>query len=294
MVEWNPPVERPPLAEALDWQRSEWFDPSVITVPNSLHQTFPHADGLPLFQMIAKNVGIRRAKAPFVLATNIDILFSDELVEFMRQDLKPNSVYRVDRRDILAELDRRPLPSPTQCRRLPTIRTHTSDRTHYPDGRRPPYLRRMASRLHAIADAAVHGSIPSLHTNAAGDFTLTTKEVWSAIRGYAEWPMYSFYIDSLALLQAFRGGAEMINLRPPLVIQHLEHGSGSGWTPEGARQLFGRLEAARIPYLTGAGYATLARKILRSGNSFYAFNGPDWGLGSQNLDVVKPGLPAYT
>jgi hypothetical protein len=293
VVEWNPPPDRPPLVQALSWPRSEWFDPNVITVPSSLHQALPHADGLPLFQMIAKNVGIRRARAPFVLATNIDILFSDELIEFLRADLKPNAVYRVDRCDILADLDKTPLPSPADCRALPTIRTHVSDRTEYPDGRQPPFLRRIASRLHATADAAVFGAIPALHTNAAGDFTLASQAVWSGIRGYAEWPMYSFYIDSLALVQAYQGGAEMISLRPPLLIQHLEHGAGSGWTPEGARRLFARLDAAGVPYLKSSEYPTLARKILRAEKRFYAFNDEDWGLGSQNLKVVKPGSPAY-
>ena len=33
--------------------------------------------------MIAKNAGIRRARGQFVLATNIDIIFSNELVGFL-------------------------------------------------------------------------------------------------------------------------------------------------------------------------------------------------------------------
>ena len=52
--------------------------------PSVLHRRLKYADRLPLFQMIAKNVGIRRAKGQFVLATNIDILFSDELIAIHR------------------------------------------------------------------------------------------------------------------------------------------------------------------------------------------------------------------
>jgi len=48
-----------------------------------------HGDKLPLFQMIAKNVGIRRARGRFVLVTNIDILFSDAVIQFMRDELRP-------------------------------------------------------------------------------------------------------------------------------------------------------------------------------------------------------------
>ena len=54
-----------------------------IEVPPEVHRRFAHAEALPLYQMIAKNVGIRRARGQFVLATNIDILFSNELARFL-------------------------------------------------------------------------------------------------------------------------------------------------------------------------------------------------------------------
>ena len=84
LVEWNPPKERPPLSEVLFWpRRSTFCDVRLITVPNQIHRRFEHSDGLGLHQFIAKNVGIRRARGLFVLATNIDILFSDELMDYL-------------------------------------------------------------------------------------------------------------------------------------------------------------------------------------------------------------------
>jgi hypothetical protein len=288
LVEWNPPVDRPPLAEALNWSRSEWFEPSIIVVPPERHGVFPHADALPLFQMIAKNVGIRRAHAPFVLATNIDILLSDELFTYLSEDLKLGALYRVDRHDILADLDRSPLPTPAECRALPWLRAHRQDGTHYPDGRQPPWYARARTRLNRTVWEASHGGpLPSLHTWACGDFTLTSREVWEAIRGYPEWPMFSMFLDSVVLVQAYRAGVEMVTLAPPMIAHHLEH--GKGWSPEGARSLSQRLDAAGIPYLTGFTYDRLARGILRKGTGFQPINGPDWGLASANLHVVKPG-----
>ena len=107
LVEWNPPADRPGLAEVLTWPRGEgWCDVRVVQVPPELHSRLEHADRLPLFQMIAKNVGIRRARGEFVLATNIDLLFSDELMAFItRRELRPDRFYRVDRHDVPAELD---------------------------------------------------------------------------------------------------------------------------------------------------------------------------------------------
>jgi hypothetical protein len=289
LVEWNPPADRPPLAEALSWPRSEWFRPTIVVVPASEHQKLPHADKLPLFQFIAKNVGIRRALAPFVLATNIDILFSDELFGFLKSSLKPGALYRCDRLDIEADLNRSPLPSPEECRALPWIRANRMDGPHYADGRTSPWYTSARTWVNRTAWNTLHGGpLPALHTWASGDFTLTSRDVWTSLRGYPEWPMFSMFLDSILLMEAYRAGVEIVNLPEPMVIYHLEHGAGSGWTPEGARSLSERLDAAGIPYLTGSSYDRLAREILRKGKGFHPVNDSGWGLASAELTVAKP------
>jgi len=51
--------------------------------------------------MIGKNVGSRRSRGQFVLCTNIDIIFSNELVQlFASRTLEEGVLYRVDRHDI--------------------------------------------------------------------------------------------------------------------------------------------------------------------------------------------------
>jgi hypothetical protein len=51
--------------------------------------------------MIAKNAGIRRARGQFVLATNLDIVFSPELMQFLAsRQLDPRAMYRMDRYDV--------------------------------------------------------------------------------------------------------------------------------------------------------------------------------------------------
>ncbi|MCH8858797.1 MAG: hypothetical protein IID54_04365, partial [Proteobacteria bacterium] len=101
LIEWNPPADRPPLAEAL--RCPDDLGPCeirIITVPREIHARFEHAESLPLFQMIAKNVGIRRARGAYVLATNVDILFNDKLFVYMRDRLRPRRLVRVDRFDV--------------------------------------------------------------------------------------------------------------------------------------------------------------------------------------------------
>jgi hypothetical protein len=105
LVEWNPPADRPPLIEVLALPAAETLPVRIITVPAEVHATLEHADRLPLFQMIAKNVGIRRAQGRFVLATNVDVLLSDELVGALAGgSLDGNRLYRCDRYDVTADI----------------------------------------------------------------------------------------------------------------------------------------------------------------------------------------------
>jgi hypothetical protein len=106
LVEWNPPPDRPRLHQVLQWPDD--FGPCrvrVIEVPAELHRRYAHAEALALYQMIAKNVGIRRARGQFVLATNIDILFSDELAAFFAaRRLGDGRMYRIDRHDAMSDI----------------------------------------------------------------------------------------------------------------------------------------------------------------------------------------------
>ncbi|MDR7586573.1 MAG: hypothetical protein QN158_13445 [Armatimonadota bacterium] len=103
VVEWNPPQT------ARLWQVLEIgevpkdFAVRFLEVPHGIHRRLRNSDVIPLFQMIAKNAGIRRARGRFVLATNPDVLFSAELVEWMASGRwREDRLYRVDRHDVEA------------------------------------------------------------------------------------------------------------------------------------------------------------------------------------------------
>jgi hypothetical protein len=105
VVEWNPP-SGPRLHEALKLRvKSDCFAIRFIEVPLEAHGRIRNADVIPLFQMIAKNVGIHRAKGEFILATNPDLLFSDALIAFLASGkLLRDVMYRIDRHDVPAEV----------------------------------------------------------------------------------------------------------------------------------------------------------------------------------------------
>jgi hypothetical protein len=172
------------------------------------------------------------------------------------------------------------------------LREHRIDGLRYPNGRpsivQAPQERRRVTigELKRMTTAAWDRVVlPKLHTSGCGDFTLASRETWFAMRGYPEWPIFSWHLDGVVLYQAYAGGVEMVNLPPPLVAYHLEHGEGSGWTPE-SRRLWERLDAAGIPYLSTPEYRSLARKLVRQGRRAQPFNGTDWGLASRELASV--------
>jgi hypothetical protein len=507
IVEWNPPADRPRLQEALQWP--EDFGPCAVRfleVPPELHRRYEHAEALPLYQMIAKNVGIRRARGRFILATNIDILFSNELAAFLAErQLDPNRMYRIDRHDAMSDVPAgATLNSQLEYCRTHLLRVNAREGTFpiRPDGRRalakadiapadsnisfgpgwyPPERypggkvfrwieneatlelglpanssttlrlelepgpgmgnrsmglqvfdgaelilddvveRRTVIRLYLLhfkdaprivrlrvsggGDPVEHdprilncrvlscdlegtheagtGSMPRpasavpqrvgiskhaailwhrlqalilrvaesgplmtitvpvspaarraavfyvvrggltgmllnvigriigktfrpansvglleqgrrqprqmvfLHTNACGDFTLAAREHWFNLRGYPEFDQFSMNIDSVFCYALHHGGAAEEVLAEPMRIYHIEHGTGSGWTPEGQAALFERIKAKGLSFVSFddvAGWASQMRQL----NCPIIFNRENWGLADFDLPEHQP------
>jgi hypothetical protein len=557
LVEWNPPEGGESLAEAIRWPTAP--GPClvrVVTVPPEVHRRFAHSGELPLFQMIAKNVGIRRGRAPFVLATNIDILFNDEIMSFLAsRRLEKGKLYRIDRSDAPADVadladltaqldycrsrlirvngreatyvpeaetdasegselgregicfsdgfgrersaagqiywsagpdgelvlevggrvlallveagpnvDRSPLvlrvgdhtgatvagirfrgrqrlllpvPAPDGQRRLrlsvsrerpskwgparlpfrvldwgwasreqlqyegaaggfpvavratdvaaaaagislldgwgrlswtasgrpyrdvlgvarfaaytpvrlpgrlvldvdsePSVSVNVSveepssseqlavtvrgrrrlvvpvppSSAHH----RPIRVRLEAGgvehggggplRVHAVRRIGIGPSLRALlrpfkpprvdylHTNGCGDFTLMHRDHWLGLRGYPEWEAYSMNIDGFLCFAAHSAGVEEVVLREPHRIYHIEHGLGSGWSPEGERQLIQRITSRGIPWISKDHVLAYARRMYRGGPLLV--NGEAWGLADERLKETRPGVIA--
>ena len=416
LVEWNPPTERPPLEDSLEWPAD--FGPAtvrVITVPPDLHAALPHSGALALFQMIGKNVGIRRARGRYVLATNIDILFDDATMRHLRDRLQDGAMLRANRFDVpgtlpqnlpfdrvlddcrnrwfqvhmrlgtfdarrrrlvdresgmaarllafhcetqifgwavpvgrvgrrlsaglqerwsnvrgwIAFIDRRTLAHGTEAvlqglRRLPGLLqdelAKISPLATLPDRaywralrlwRRRPYamvlrrkirsIPRRVSNALALLPKAWNLVLPMvqitpktpiarrlarmrrLHTNGCGDFTLLSREDWFRLRGYPEWPIFSWHIDSVLLFAASAHDIPQVTLDSKHRIYHIDHSKGSGWSHDGAAQLFARLDRDGIPYI---GNEFVLRKQVEFAKTPTSaiINGEDWGL----IDYALP------
>jgi hypothetical protein len=97
-VEWNPPADRellgPVLADHLPGLRAYVVDPEI-------HRQLCENAKVPLLEFHAKNVGIRRARSEWVVATNADAAFGPDAIRtIMETNLTEDLVWSAERIDI--------------------------------------------------------------------------------------------------------------------------------------------------------------------------------------------------
>lgn len=86
IVDWNSPEKSAGIfAKVRSWAlNSDFLKIRVMKISEKIHRGLDDAK-IPFYQMIAKNVGIRRAKGKFILASNIDIFLDDNLIKFLSE-----------------------------------------------------------------------------------------------------------------------------------------------------------------------------------------------------------------
>jgi hypothetical protein len=289
LVEWNPPREEEELVNVLPSPKDD--EPvmlRIIQVPTEIHQQYRTSDVIPLYQMTAKNVGIRRASAPFVLATNIDLLFSTDLMRFLAdRQLKEGIFYRANRCDVpkkVMNIDQ--LDDQLEFCKKNTLR-RLGKRKGLEGAAFPDFLSKstMLMRLYyyplmwtwhmVYPDKYPHFKIDF---DACGDFTLMSKNDWEKIQGYAELDMYSIHIDSMALWAAVAVGIKQQVLAPKCCAYHIDH--ADGWESSNVARTIKFLESKPC----------LDYSIVQKGGIELIQNKQHWNLNSQNWGFVTSDL----
>ena len=278
LVEWCPLPDAPPLAEAV-----AGLPARVITVPREVaQQAFEQADEIALWIYAAKNVGIRRARAPFVLATNPDVLYTPALFRAIaKATLDAHSFYRTSRYDVAGvSTEERPRDQLEHARRS-IVRVNlvgNSLRFDPPTGGRAVAkgVRRYNALQRAIAPATpeARAERPNewLHTNASGDFFLMHRDRWAELHGYPEFASAG-HLDSYICVMAAAAGLRQVILGGRKRLYHLEHERAIEWGRPGAAAHY------HVPYET---FLDAAQGMLRAGAPTL-FNDESWGLGGVEL-----------
>jgi hypothetical protein len=104
-VEWNPPADR----ELLSLELAKRFDfLRAYVVSREIHNCISESSRVPLLEFHAKNVGIRRARCEWVLATNADAAFGPATIrKIVDSQLSDELVWSAQRIDIPWSEDRK-------------------------------------------------------------------------------------------------------------------------------------------------------------------------------------------
>ncbi|MCS6934369.1 MAG: hypothetical protein NZM35_04350 [Chitinophagales bacterium] len=300
LVNYNPLPHRPAIYEMVEFPKmNDRVCIRVIDVPPEEHEKILHADvrkPVPLIEFVAKNIGIRRARGSFVLATNADVLFDPGIFACIAHTpLQHNAFYRAARVDFRSE-------SPLVFHDNPNLLLEKIRKSvfrfflqggTYDDNSRLPFVIKlrylqMYNWLRGLFFKAVfplrgilrHLGIP--HTNelftfrwfcnAGGDFMLMSKEAWMAGRGYPEDTWISTHTDSLHLVMTAVSGLRQVTF--PYVVYHQEHDR---------RFDFGAYNADM---------ELMYSRLVSEGNEMVQFrkslnNNPEnWGLGDVTLNEI--------
>lgn len=293
MVDWNSPDPNELLDKVLPpVSESDYLSVRYIVVPPDIHNKHRFSEELGLYQMIAKNVGIRRAKADFICCTNIDLLFSDALFEELaKRRLQNGKYYRANRCDIPASISENDSVEDQLKFCEKNINKRLGKRAGFEviydeNGFLFKYslfnpLLKLLNWLKTKMLSKVEAKMREVDSDACGDFTLMSKKDWEKIDGYLELEMYSLHIDTMALYSAIAMGIEQVVYPTEMCSYHIEH--SGGWEPGNAveqLQFYNKRPSLDWWVVEAAG-----RQIIEDHSNFN-MNSKDWGLKNVNLQEI--------
>ena len=193
LVEWDPIPGRPPLAEVLADRLQPATNSAIrrIIVAPQYRRALTQNPRAGYMEYLAKNVGIRRAAAPFVLVSNIDILLGRKVVEALASGgLNARTIYRAARYDIKLGVDQTGLS-------WESLEDHKNH---------------------------VHRSVlrPPLYSHGSGDFMLADRDTFHQLRGFNEvYRVARVGIDQNLLAKAHGAGYAIEEIPGP--VYHVNH-----------------------------------------------------------------------
>jgi hypothetical protein len=291
-VEWNPVPGRQPLRDVLPRPtEADYLTLRYITVPASIHLQYRRAAEIPLFQMIAKNVGIRRATGTFVLCTNIDLLFSDALFRRLAgMQFRADTFYRANRCDVPDGVDAsRDLAEQLAWCQRNIIRRLGRDMRYKNVNLELVGLGNKSAAKKWLFDKMALGMslfwspekrlFYQLDSFACGDFTLMSRDAWIAIQGYLELDLYSLHVDSLALVAGAALGYRQLVFPPRECTYHIDHPSGwEALTPLEKVRFLENRPALDFSLVQEVGLFALEKKKTLD------LNPPNWGYSEVELE----------
>lgn len=276
IVEWNPPAEQSYLIDQLSWKlKNKYCRVKFIRVSNELHLKYSNSDKIQLHQMIAKNVGVRRSSADFILVTNIDIILSRDLFKFIAsKQMVKNVLYRLKRYDVSPDI--------ANELSLEALLSHCENNLMAVHDKNE-YVNFVKGITSPIYDSKVKYNYKKLFTNAAGDFQLLSQNQWNELKGYPEFPIHPLYIDGIFSYMAYSNGVTEQILTDPMCVYHIEHDSFWNQSKNIDQKAYQKMNA--VERMSGEKYVDLIQQMSNNKKPII-FNDDSWGLSQYQLNEI--------
>lgn len=229
LVEWNPPKDKPLLKDVLAWPKT--LQARIFVAGEEVHNKLPNPREVPMYEYIARNVGIRRAKGEYILATNPDVVYNTRLAGFLTPDkLEMGRFYRVDRYSVSEPLP--PISDPREILAFCAshfsrvdLRGGTVKVPFHTAGRIGQAGWEIERQLHEVQSHALRPFRleDALYTNASGCFMLMNRKHWFDLRGFPQMPTV-LHCDAYLVSEAASVGLRQVQLPPSMRMYHLDHG----------------------------------------------------------------------
>jgi glycosyltransferase involved in cell wall biosynthesis len=294
-VNWNPVSEHKPLVDEIERpanRRHVYY--RVFTVSDELHQLFIDPDvrdTVPLFEFIAKNVGIRRAKGEYLLLINGDILIHPNIFESINSKfLDSSTYYRADRLDY----DKTDSISTKEFFDKGFMIFKKGSKYRLRDWLSKDFQLKWMDKLNKrhiswelykyryrrilqyfIFTIDYNNGGYYAHCQASGDFMLMKKANWLRLRGYPEYTSISTHTDSLFTILAKSRFNEFVFDEP---IFHQAHERRYGWS---------EIQEKEDKFAKAYRFFEDVVNVYETGASLEEyFNSEDWGLKDQEIPEI--------
>lgn len=230
LVDWNPPSDRPPLSTVIGHDRPRRV--RVIVVPPDFHRELGGPSKLPMFEYLAKNVGIRRAEAEQILVTNPDIIFTPSAISIGFSGLlEEKVVVRVDRSDTRSALSSNLTGAGLlndALGRVEEVWTRGGMKEYSADDLRGSRPVTEISDVEVFVEGSIMGALPGnfapVHLGMPGDYMLMTRNSWLESGGYWERTDTHTHLDTYFLGALSIKGYRQLSAIHPYTIVHQFHG----------------------------------------------------------------------
>lgn len=240
LVNWNPIPNKTSVKEAIDWpENNKYIHCRFIEVPQQVHQRYHKPDirnHNEVYEFIAKNYGIRRAKGEFILSTNADVLIQKQIFHFIsQQKLNKTYYYRANRLDFSGKVT---LNKKSDFYKEAVMISFKGIRFDL-KAKQFSHFKYLLYNWYAsifvnyhLAKFQLQKLLPfkinviynnaefHCHCNNSGDFMLMHRDFWQQLQGYPENSVSTLHADALFTVGAYKLLKEFIFNDP---IFHQEH-----------------------------------------------------------------------